>query len=246
MLIYVDPCKWPTWVLLCERARGISFICVALSAHTFMPVDAFDFDWEAFWISTCSIFEFSLHNLCSASSLSCSFEVSVSELLQGESGATVHILSVALTQATLSFYTHLSLYYFSSCPLLPALRKPKHRVANTVGNNSKWFDPTFPRDFKIWCLSDPSAQWCLYLQSHWKKQQLPTPLRCPALVPIKHIKCQRWMSVDISRDESSTGRWWVWFTWLEAIHKRPALESVRSFIGLVWLLQAMNAETLLQ
>ncbi len=124
---------------------------------------------------------FLTHNLCSASSLSCSFEVSVSELLQGESGATVHILSEALTQATLSFYTHLSLYYFSSCPLLPALRKPKHRVANTVGNNSKWFDPTFPRDFKIWCLSDPSAQWCLYLQSHWKKQQLPTPLRCPAL-----------------------------------------------------------------
>lgn len=123
------------------------------------------------------------HNLCSASSLSWSFEVSVSELLQGESVATVHILSVALTQATLSFYTRLSLYSFSSCPPLPALRKPKHRVANTVGNNSKWFDPTFPRDFKIWCLSEPSAQ-CrevVSVSAVALKKQPPTLLRRPAL-----------------------------------------------------------------
>ncbi len=119
------------------------------------------------------------HNLCSASSLSWSFEVSVSELLQGESVATVHILSVA----TLSFYTCLSLYSFSSCPPLPALRKPKHRVANTVGNNSKWFDPTFPRDFKIWCLSEPSAQ-CrevVSVSAVALKKQPPTLLRRPAL-----------------------------------------------------------------
>lgn len=128
MLIYVDPCKWPAWVLLYERAGGISFTSMALSAHTFMPMKAFcldvekpSVDWHVlqmsvFFVNVLLISVQILYNHLKSGSLSSRNK------LQRE--------SVALTTASLPLWTRLSLYSpFSPCPPLSALRKPKHRVA---------------------------------------------------------------------------------------------------------------------
>lgn len=102
-----------------------------------------------------------------------------------------------------------------------------YSVCSTDSGNPAFLYPSFSLFFLFLsssvCFEEAQTQscrWCLYLQSHWKKIT-PIPTETSSSVPIKHIKCQRWMSVDISRDESSSGRWWDWYTWLEAIQKRP-------------------------
>lgn len=87
MLIYVDPCKWPSWVLLYERARGISFTSMALSPHTFMPLNAFcldvekpSVDWHVLQMSVFFVNVLTC-NLCSfCTNIIRSFEVRVTEL----------------------------------------------------------------------------------------------------------------------------------------------------------------------
>lgn len=91
------------------------------------------------------------------------------------------------------FFNSDSLSLFSTFIIL-LLRKPLHRVP--CPNGSEWFDPAFLRDQKIWCLSESSAQ-SRQMMSLSKVTETSSPF------PIKHIKCQRWMSVDFFRDESS-------------------------------------------
>lgn len=71
-------------------------------------------------------------------------------------------------------------------PVLLCLLWGSSKVAcPKVGNTSKWFDPTFPRDFKLWCLSEPSAQYreVVSVSAVTLKKKLPAPLRRPALSP---------------------------------------------------------------
>lgn len=68
---------------------------------------------------------------------------------------------------------------------------------------SERFDPASLRDQKIWCLSESSVQRRQMMSLSEVTLKALHPTETSRLVPIKHIECQRWMSVDFFRDESS-------------------------------------------